>query len=498
MSRLLYIAFDQLNRNYGVLKNANPKTDAIVFVESQRMLAAEKWHIQRLYFLISSAHHFAKDLETEGFQVHYVKSENTKSGILEVAKKIGISEILAAEPSSFRLTKDLSESVKFIENDFFLTPRSQFANWASGYKKLLMENFYRSQRKKLNILMAGDEPIGGRWNYDDENRESLPGANYKFSEYLTHEMDEIDREVLAELNKSNLDLWGDQPENTWATTRTGALAQLNHFLKYNFAKFGPYEDAMTTKNWAVHHSLLSPYLNNGLLHAEEVVEEVRKFIKKNEIPIQSVEGFIRQVIGWREYVNGIYWHFGDDYRNSNYWNGTGELPPLFDDPDKTEMSCLKNIVTDIKRRSWVHHIPRLMVISNFAQLTQTSPQALLNWMRRVFIDATDWVMVPNVIGMSMNADGGKMMSKPYLAGGSYISKMSNYCESCPFNPKLRTGKDACPFTMLYWNFIDQNFETLVKNPRTARQVSGIKRLKDLDQIRIDSAEVINSIRVGKL
>ena len=498
MKRLLYIPFDQLNPNYGVLKDASPKTDEIVFVESQRMLAAERWHIQRLFFLISSARHFANALESIGFKTHYVKSKTTKTGILDVAKRINAEVIIAAEPSSFRLTKELTGTVQFIENDFFLTPRREFSNWAKGYKKLLMENFYRSQRKRLDILMAGDEPIGGRWNYDDENRESLPDDDYKFPNYLIHELDEIDQEVIAELKSSKLDLWGEDPDGTWATTRDGALAQLDHFLKKNFAKFGPYEDAMTTKNWAVHHSLLSPYLNNGLLHAEEVVAAVMKNIKKHEIPIQSVEGFIRQVIGWREYVNGVYWHFGDDYRHSNFWKAKGELPPLFENPELTQMSCMKNLITDIKKRSWVHHIPRLMVISNFAQLTQTSPQALLNWMRRVFIDATDWVMVPNVIGMSMHADGGQMMSKPYIAGGAYISKMSNYCESCPFNPKLRTGKSACPFTMLYWNFIDQNFETLVKNPRIARQVSGIKRLKDLEEIRIDSAEVIKSIRVGKL
>ena len=496
--RLLYLPFDQLNRSYGILKEANKLTDAVVFVESQRMLKAEKWHIQRLYFLISAARHFAKSLEEDGYQVHYIKSETTKSGISEIANKIGAKEIYAAEPSSFRLTAELKGLVNFVENDFFLTPRKEFLKWASGYKKLLMENFYRNQRKKLNILMAGDEPVGGRWNYDDENRESLPDSNYKFPPYLVHEMDEIDLEVLAELRNSKLELWGNLPDGTWATTREGALKQLDHFLNKNFANFGPYEDAMTTNNWALHHSLLSPYLNNGLLHAEEVIEAVRKFINKHDIPIQSVEGFVRQVIGWREYVNGVYWIFGEDYRNSNHWNSDGELPPMFDDPAKTQMACMKNIITDVQKRSWVHHIPRLMVISNFAQLTQTSPQALLNWMRRVFIDATDWVMVPNVIGMSMHADGGRMMSKPYIAGGSYISKMSNYCESCPFNPKLRTGKDACPFTMLYWNFIDQNFESLVKNPRIARQVSGIKRLKDLPEIREESVAVIKSIRVGEL
>lgn len=497
MQQIIYLAFDNLNFNYGALKGSDPKSDVILLVESQRMLQSQKWHFQRLFFLISSARHFVQELEEKGFKVLYLKSETTKSGILEAKKQLKIEKVIAVQPSSYRLTADLKDLVTFIENDFFLTPRPEFLVWASSGKKLLMENFYRTQRRRLNILMDGNEPVGGRWNFDEENRQSIP-AGHKFPPYLVHQRDEIDEQVISELKKSKLDLWGDKPDETWATTRAGAQAQLKHFLTKNFAEFGPYEDASTTENWAVHHSLLSPYLNNGLLHAEEVVEAVREHIQKAKIPLPSVEGFIRQVIGWREYVNGAYWHFGEDYRNSNYFKASGELPPLFEDPELTEMNCMKNVISDIKKRSWIHHIPRLMIISNFAQLTKTSPQALLSWMRRVFIDATDWVMVPNVIGMSMHADGGKMMSKPYLAGGGYISKMTNYCASCQFDPKLRTGPTACPFTQLYWNFVNDNFETLVKNPRLARQVSGIKRLKDVDKIKEESLETINKIREGKL
>ena len=497
MKRLLYVSFDQLNKNYGLLADANPQSDVVVFVESQRMLQSQRWHFQKLFFLISSARHFAKELEKDGFTVIYKKSENTKIGIIEASEETGISEIFAAEPASFQLRENLDGLVKFVENDFFLTPRGEFLNWASSGKKLLMENFYRLQRKRLNILMDGDQPKGGKWNYDAENRKAIP-KDHKFSPYLIHKRDEIDEEVISELTNSKLDLWGDQPDGTWATTREGALNQLDHFLKNNFVNFGPYEDASTIENWAVHHSLLSPYLNNGLLHAEEVIEEIRKFIKKKSVPLPSLEGFIRQIIGWREYVNGTYWHFGKKYREQNFFKHKGELPPMFENPELTKMNCMKNVISDVKKRSWIHHIPRLMIISNFAQITETSPQALLNWMRRVFIDATDWVMVPNVIGMSMHADGGQMMSKPYLAGGSYISKMTDYCGGCPFNPKLRSGDEACPFTMLYWNFIDKNFETLNKNARIAQQISGIKRLKDRDQIRIDSQKTIKEIRLGKI
>jgi deoxyribodipyrimidine photolyase-related protein len=493
--RVIYLAFDHLNLKYGLLKNANPKKDLILFVESQRMLKSRKWHFQRLFFLISSARHFAKVLESQGFRVEYLKANSTKEGILDFSNRSGFTELVTIFPSSYRLKKELTGVVKFYPNDFFLTTREEFADWAKNQKKLLMENFYRYQRRKLDVLMDGEEPLGGKWNFDQENRNPLPN-NHKFKPYLEHQLDAIDLEVIAELEASDLNLWGARPNGSWGTTREAALKQLKHFITNNLNEFGPHEDAMTTENWAVNHSLLSPYLNNGLLHPEEVLKEALKV--KDKVAIASLEGFIRQLIGWREYINGIYWLFGDTYRESNFWNGKGDLPPLFYDSSKTEMNCLSNIVQEIHDRSWVHHIPRLMVLSNFAQISGTSPQALLDWMRSVFIDAADWVMVPNVIGMSMNADGGKIMSKPYIAGGSYISKMSNYCDSCVFDPKLRVGENACPFTTFYWHFIDNNYETLSKNQRISMQISGIKRIKDLDLIRIEAPAKLKDLKNGEL
>ena len=496
MERILYVACDNLNESYGVLKEADPKRDLILFVESARMLGAQKWHYQRLYFMISAARHFAEHLRSQGFEVHYLKSATTKDGIKELIKSSGIKKVVAAEPSSHRLYEDLRDLVEYIPNDFFLTSRAEFMEWAGSQKKLLMENFYRIQRKRLKILMKGDKPVGDKWNFDAENRGSVPNG-YKFPKYLTHEFDPIDKKVIAELDKSKLELWGEKPDGTWSTTRDGALKQLKYFLSKHLKDFGPLEDAMTTENWALHHSLLSPYLNLGILHAREVISETLNFAKKNEIPIQSLEGFIRQIIGWREYVNGLYWFFGPDYKNSNFWGAKGKLLPMFEDSEKTEMNCIKTIVGEIEDRAWVHHIPRLMVLSNLAQLTDTSPQEFLAWMRRVFIDASDWVMVPNVIGMSMHADGGRMMSKPYLAGGAYISRMSNYCKGCRFDPKKRTGTDACPFTVLYWNHVDKHFETLRKNPRLAQQVHGIKRLNDVPEIKVEAEAIIKKMRSGK-
>jgi deoxyribodipyrimidine photolyase-related protein len=246
----------------------------------------------------------------------------------------------------------------------------------------------------------------------------------------------------------------------------------------------------------LHHSLLSPYLNNGLLHATEVIHAAVKAFNTGKVPIESAEGFIRQIIGWREYVNGMYWFLGPDYRNNNQLKATRPLLPLFSDPSKTQMNCMKQTVSDINDRAWVHHIPRLMLLSNLALITGTNPQEFLDWMREVFIDATEWVMVPNVIGMGVHADGGAMMTKPYAAGGAYISRMSNYCKPCKYNPKNRTGDDACPFTTLYWDFLDRHGETFKKNHRMSQQIFGLNRLSDLPELRLRAKEVLTGLDKG--
>ena len=487
MKRILYVPFDQLHRRFGILKSANPQEDLIVMVESKRMTTGDQWHKVRLYFLISSARHFAEELKTEGFTVHYVQAETTEIGL----KKIQESEnlpIYACEQSSYRLTKSLENlGATFLENDFFLTPRKLFFQWAEKQKSFVMENFYRAQRIRLNILVEGEKPVGGEWNFDKENR-LPPPKNYIFPPYLTHSPDSIDTDVAHQLHIT--------PPTDWATSRSGALKVLKNFLDNHFAHFGPYEDAMTTENWALHHSLLSPYINNGLLHPSEVIAEALKRYKKGDIPIASCEGFIRQIIGWREYINGMYWFLGEDYKENNHLSANRKLLPLFTNSSSTKMNCVKNVINDIENRAWTHHIPRLMVLSNLALITGTNPQEFLDWMRRTFIDASDWVMVPNVIGMGLHADNGKMMTKPYAAGGAYISRMSNYCSQCSYDPKLRTGETACPFTTLYWDFLDRHKETFKKNHRMSQQIFGIGRLKDLPELKERAKEVLTGLDKG--
>ena len=490
MERLIYVAFDHLNENYGALKGSNPKKDVIVLVESARMTTGRNWHGQRLHFLISSARHFAAHLEKLGYTVRYEKAATTVSGLENVKRDFPQLPIICAEPSSFRQFNALKEyGVEFVPNDFFLTPRPLFAQWADGQKSYLMENFYRLQRTRLDVLMEKGKPAGGAWNFDKENR-LPPPKNYTWPPYLEHTRDQIDQEVASEI--------GYTPDLTWATTRKGALAQLKNFIDKHFAEFGPYEDAMAIDNWALHHSLLSPYLNNGLLHAQEVIDAAVAAFKTGAIPIASAEGFIRQIIGWREYVNGMYWYLGADYRENNQLGATRPLLPLFSDSNKTQMNCVKTIVSDIENRAWVHHIPRLMVLSNLALITGTNPQAFLDWMREVFIDASEWVMVPNVIGMGLHADGGAMMSKPYAAGGAYISRMGSYCKSCVYDPKLRVGDTACPFTTLYWDFLDRHKETFVKNHRMSQQVNGLKRLSDLEELGVRAEQVLKGLDKGAI
>lgn len=429
-------------------------------------------------------------LEEVGFTVRYIQAKTTLAGFEALRQEVGNLPIVCAEPSSFRQFAQLREfGVEYVANDFFMTPRPVFANWAASQKSFVMENFYRAQRLRLGILVDGGKPEGGRWNFDADNR-LPPPKNYTWPPYLSHERDAIDLEVAEQLDHV--------ATKTWATTRAGALAQLKNFIENHLDGFGPYEDAVAAENWALHHSLLSPYLNNGLIHADEVVAAVLAAYHSGQASLQSVEAFVRQVIGWREYINGMYWFLGEDYRNENRLGANRKLLPLFTDSSKTKMDCVKAAVSGVEDRAWVHHIPRLMILSNLALTTGTNPQEFLNWMREQFIDASDWVMVPNVIGMAVHADGGKLMTKPYASGGAYLNRMTEHCKGCAYDPKLRVGDNACPFTTLYWDFLDRHKDDFAKNHRMGQQLQGLKRLSDLDQLRVRAAQVLAGLDAGEI
>lgn len=498
VKRLLFVPFDQLSRQRGILQSAEPATDRIVFIQNDVFIRSRKWHRQRLFFLLSSARHFAEELKAQGFTVDWIRAETIGDTLRRHAQDCGNLEIWATHPSSFAMLEALEScGAQLVENDFFLTARAQFDEWASSQKTFTMENFYRRQRTRLNLLMEGGKPVGGAWNFDADNR-LPPPKNHHYEAPLHFISDDIDADVRREIDEMGDALWGTISDGAWATTRVDALKQLNFFVDTHLAEFGPYEDAMPAESWAVHHSLLSPYLNNGLLLASEVIAAVIARFEKGDIPLSSCEGFVRQVIGWREYINGMYWFLGRDYSAHNSLNATTNLLPVLHNPASTQMNCVRSIVTDLQERAWVHHIPRLMVLSNLALLTGVNPREFLDWMRESFIDAADWVMVPNVIGMGLHADGGRLMTKPYAAGGAYISRMSNYCKSCAYNPKIRTGDDACPFTTLYWDFLDRHRDEFSKNHRMAQQVRGIDRLSDMEEVRIRARTVIAGLSAGEI
>ena len=500
MNRLIFIPYDQLSLNSGIMREADSTTDEIVMIESRDMLSSRTWQAARLHLLMSAAEHHAVFLEDQGFTVHRLTEQSVNAGLTEIHAARPEATLWATAPRSRPLHDALTSiGVNLVPDDSFLTARSEFDAWSTT-RLPVMETFYRQQRARLNLLMDGDKPLSGRWNFDADNRLPPPKSDHQWPEPLHQPMDDIDHQTWQRIVDLQLPIIGTPPDGTWATTRTGALRQLDHFLDTGLAGFGAYEDAVPANSWSVNHSLLSPYLNLGLLDPGEVVTAaISRFeASDDEIPLSSIEAFIRQIIGWREFVNGTYWAMGPTYVDSNALNAYEPLPLAFDDPTTTSMNCIKKTVEDVQHRGWLHHIPRLMILANLALTVGVHPRALLGWMRRMFVDAADWVMEPNVIGMGTHADGGVMMTKPYASGGAYINRMTSYCSDCPFNPKKRTGEDACPFTTLYWDFLGRNAEQFRRNPRIAAQVSSAIKLADAADVRARADQVRAALRNGTI
>jgi len=500
--RTILVFGDQLNRSIGALSGAVAKSDTILFVESSEKVGAAEWHVQRLHFYLSSMRHFADELRRDGFKVDYVRAASFRAAIDDHRKRNPGNVIVATEPNSFGSRQLMSDlGVETVPSNQFLCHHSQFSAWvdarrSKGYKTFKLEDFYRHQRMQLNVLMEGAEPVGGRWNYDDENREPPPRDGHdRWPTPLVDELDEIDRDVIADI--ASVAGSGKAPTGWWATTREGALRRLTHFVDNVLPMFGPHEDAMLTDNWHLAHSVLSPYLNNGLLMPGEIVAAAERAHRNGLVDIASVEGFVRQIIGWREYVWGLYWMWMPEYRDENFLGADLDVPPAFTTGD-TAMRCVRSTVEGINDRAWAHHIQRLMILGNLALTAGINPRQFTEWMSRVFVDAAEWVMVPNVVGMALFADGGRMATKPYASGGAYIDKMSDYCKGCRYDRKKRTGDDACPFTTLYWDFLDRHSATFVRNPRVATQVRSAQKLADIAEVRVRANQVRDLLRSGDL
>ena len=451
-------------------------------VESRAKLTGKRWHRQRAHFVLASMRRFADELRAAGFEVDYRTADSLRSGYDEHVAAFGPVDVVATEPASWdglELLRALG--VATVRSNQFLCHYDDFADWAGGRKQLKMEDFYRWQRRRLGYLMDGDEPVGGRWNYDDENRQRPPKNETPWPEPQQSRLDELDRAVLADLPDG---CWGADPDGTWATSRHGALARLRHFIDEVLPMFGPHEDAMVERSWHLAHSVLSPYLNVGLLLPGEVCDAVQDAFDEGRVPIASAEGFIRQVIGWREYVWGVYWLWMPDYRDRNALGADRPVPPVFRGEASTGMNCVRNCMSTLHDRAYNHHIQRLMVLGNLAMLHGVDPWDMTEWMWSSFVDGAEWVMLPNVIGMSQWADGGMMATKPYAAGGNYIDTMSDYCRSCRYDRKQPVGDDACPFTTLYWDFLIRHETDFSGNPRTALMVKHVGKMSAEDKAQI--------------
>jgi deoxyribodipyrimidine photolyase-related protein len=492
--RTIWVLGDQLNWEIGALSHADPTNDRILMVESRSMHEGRRFHRQRIHLVKTAMRRFAADLSGAGFQVDYRQAANLSEGFGQHRSSYEPHTVVATRPNS-RPVQSLLESLEVVLHDSnqFLCSPSEFAEWADGRDSLRLEDFYRWQRRRLGYLMDGDQPSGGRWNFDHDNREPPPKRS-PWPEPPRSRLEDLDREVLGEFRENAP---GSAPVGWWATSRRAALARLNHFVKHSLPHFGTYEDAMLSTDWHMAHSLLSPYLNLGLILPDEVCDRVEEAYRSGTIPINSAEGFIRQIIGWREFVWGIYWLWPDQGQE-NVLGNNRDLPPSWKGDTATEMNCMSITLDGLEKRAWVHHIQRLMVLSNFANLYGIQPDIVRDWMRERYIDGADWVMGPNVMGMGLWADGGRMSTKPYVSGGAYINRMSDYCADCRFDPRKRTGEDSCPFTTLYWDFLDRHRNALEPNARMARQYANLDRLSDLADVRGRARQVIAAIEAGEI
>lgn len=491
----VWVLGDQLDRRLGALGAADPATHRVLLVESAELVVGRRWHRQRAHLVLTAMRRFAGELSAAGFEVDHRQAPTMAEGVRDHLARFAPAALLVTEPNS-RAGRRLAERLgaRQVRSEQFLCHPDEFAAWAAGRRSLRMEDFYRWHRAKLGYLMDGDQPAGGRWNFDADNREPPPTDGRRWPEPQRDPLDGLDREVLTSLPD---DCWGADPDGTWATSRRGAMRRLRHAIDEVLPHFGPHEDAMLTGSWHLAHTLLSPALNIGLLHPREVCDEIEAAYRAGRVPIASAEGLLRQILGWREYVWGVYWLWGPEYAAMNELEATRALPPVYLGAP-TEMRCVAHTLAAVHDHGWSHHIQRLMILGNLALLAGVRPDELVAWMRAGFVDGAEWVMVPNVVGMALHADGGMMATKPYAAGGAYIDRMSDYCRGCRFQRTKRTGADACPFTTLYWDFIARHADRFERNARMVQPVRGAARLADLPAVRERAVEVLGRLDRGEL
>ncbi len=469
---------DQLSFDISALAGLDPARDIVLMMEVLEENTYVWHHKQKLVLVLSAMRHFADELVKGGVTVDYVEldaPDNTGTLTTEIQRAMGRHApdgLVVTEPGEWRVQAMVEGweamtglPVEIRADSRFFASRSRFGRWARGRRTWRMEHFYREMRREHAILMEGDQPAGGEWNFDSENRKSLP-ASILPPDRRRFAPDDVTREVMALVERRFSNHFGTLEEFGWPVTRAGALLALADFIANGLPAFGDYQDAMKAGAPFLFHSLLGPALNIGLLSPREVCEAAEAAWRAGTAPMNAVEGFVRQILGWREYVRGVYWTLMPEYEQRNGLQATRKLPAFYWTGD-TPMRCLREAIGTTARYGYSHHIQRLMVTGNFALLAGVLPREVERWYLAVYADAIEWVEMPNTMGMAVFADGGQMASKPYAASGSYIDRMSDFCRGCAYDVRQKTGPKACPFNYLYWAFLIRQKDRLSNNPRLA-------------------------------
>lgn len=489
MTQLIPIFADHLSHDLFALQFADRATARILMVEVKEEAQSVPHHRKKLIFLFSAMRHFAEELREDGWTVDYVKlndPDNSHSFTSEVKRALerhSIEEIIVCQPGNWRVQEVVKSweemfdlRVTITPDDRFISTPDEFADWAEGRKQLRMQYFYRNMRRKTGLLMDGDDPVGGQWNYDKENRKP-PKGGMDYPDPPRFEPDEVTQAVIDMVKEEFPNRFGSVEGFHWAVRREDVLKCLQDFIDHRLETFGDFQDAMVTGEAFMFHSLVGFYLNSGLLTPLEVCEAVAGAYEKGKAPLNAVEGYIRQIIGWREYVRGIYFLKMPDYKQENFFNNRRPLPDFFW-TGETEMNCLKQTIDQTMEHAYAHHIQRLMVTGNFALIAGIDPYKVHEWYLAVYADAFEWVELPNTLGMSQFGDGGLLGSKPYASSGAYINRMSDYCRDCRYNVKKRVEEDACPFNALYWDFHLRNEGKLCGNNRLSMVYRNLDKMEE--------------------
>ena len=492
MLTLIPVLGDQLSLALSSLAGVDRSRSVVLMVEVEEETTYVGHHKAKLSYILSAMRHHAEALRSAGWVVDYVTLDaagNSGSFTGEVARAIERhrpTNIRVTEAGEWRVKAMLGSwgdrfdmPVEVLTDDRFLASHAEFEAWAEDRKQLRMEFFYREMRRKSGLLMDDAKPEGGQWNYDSENRKPAK-KDLAIPSPIDFEPDAVTRDVIAMVERRFADNIGSTEKFGFAVTHDGAQRQQAHFLEHALPLFGDYQDAMVTGEPFLWHSILSPYINSGLLDPLELCREVEARYREGKVPLNAAEGFIRQIIGWREYMRGIYWLAGPDYGDRNALGAKRDLPGFYWS-GQTDMHCLSQAIGQTLEFAYAHHIQRLMITGNFALIAGVDPRQVHEWYLAVYADAYEWVELPNTLGMSQFADGGMLASKPYASSGAYINRMSDYCGKCRYDVKQRIGPDACPFNALYWDFMARNETMLRKNPRMAMPYKNWERLTDADQ-----------------